>query len=182
MRLQSIAATPFLALALTTLAACGGAEDSADDIADEPALNVVEDPAPLAADEPAPPAVEPTPPAEIAAIAAGDNPLAAVIEAHELAATYVSVLVDEDLLADPRGLEEIGRYHCEGRTGCRAMIWFSRSYLPLSLPVEARQTEAAVFGYGISAAGHELVQWNCDLFPEFEENELQCLPRTHRLL
>lgn len=48
--------------------------------------------------------------------------------------------------------------------------------------LEARQTEAAVFGYGISAAGNELVQWNCNLFPELEEAGLQCLPRPHRLL
>lgn len=168
-----------LILAAAILAACGG-EDSADDA--ERAQQDLAEPLPPPAAEPVPAvAGEPAPPAPPAAEAAGE-PRAVVIEAHELAATFISVLVNEDLLADPLDLEQIGRSYCEGRTGCRAVIWFDRPFLPLALPVDARQTEAAVFAYGINIAGRETAEWNCTRFPEMRTAGRRCLPTTERML
>jgi hypothetical protein len=175
MRLRVTVFPLFLAAAM--LAACGG-EDSAEDTAADPVGQDADAPQPVAEVAIQPAAGQPAPqPAE----AAGE-PRTVVIEAHELAATFISVLVAEDLLADPLDLEAIGRSYCEGRTGCRAVIWFDRRYLPLALPVDARQTEAAIFAYGINIAGRETAEWNCTRFPELRAAGRRCLPTTERML
>jgi hypothetical protein len=178
---------PSLILVSALLTACGSEDSAGDEIgdgaqrgasepvasaADELVLSEAVEPMPLAVGEAAPPA-----PGTLAT-----DPLAAVIESHDLAPTFISILVDEELLADPLDLELIGRSYCRGRTGCRAVIWFDRNYLARALPVEARQTEASVFAFGVDIAGQESAEWNCAVFPEMEAAGRRCLPRTERLL
>lgn len=155
-----------LILMAAMLAGCGG-EDAADDGGGEPAQP--------AAGEPTPPVEEERTPLEIGG---ADGPVAVVIESHELSPTYISVLAGEALLADPLGLELVARPFCEGRPACRVEIWFDRTFLPLALPVQHRQTEAVAFAYGLNLAGRETTHWNCRLFPDIPSLGRRCLPTT----
>jgi hypothetical protein len=185
MNLRAIA----LVLSATALAACGGEEAAEGDAGAEGPQDIIQvppasAPPPVAAVDDVPPvaAAEDVPPiAPNAGVAVGD-PQGAVIEAHELSASFIAILVDERLVGDPLELEAIGRSFCEGRTGCRAVIWFDRGYLPLALPVDARQTEASVFAFSVNIAGREAAEWNCALFPEAQAAGQRCLPTTERML
>jgi hypothetical protein len=101
----------------------------------------------------------------------------AVIEMRILSEDFRAVLVDEALVADPRDLEAIGRYYCEGMNVCRTSIWFDEEFYPNDVPVPVENTQFAVYGFGRNAIiDYEASQWNCNFFPQFEETR-QCLPR-----
>lgn len=155
--LLSRSAIPLVLMA-AMLAGCGG-EEAADDAGGETTPRVEEERTPLE-------------------IGGADGPGAAVIESHELSPTYISVLVGEALLADPLDLELIARPFCGGRPACRVEIWFDRTFLPLTLPVQHQQTEAVAFAYGLNLAGRETTHWNCRLFPDIPSLGRRCLPTT----
>lgn len=143
-----------LAAAALTLTGCGGDEQSATTPAPTEAA---------AADV----AVPVTPPG---------NP---VIEALELNDWYRAILVDRAAIADPHELEAIARPYCEGLAVCRAAIWFNAAALPRAMPVDADAVEVQAFALGRTANGTENVLWNCNLFPQFAD-EQACLPRVFR--
>ena len=150
------------------LSACGGDEDTggqAGGAAGAPATA-----------QPATPAG--TPAANVGGGAAvpfvpGTEP---VIEAIALMNWYHVVLVNPAAIRDPRELEAIARPYCEGLETCRIGLWYSEPDFPRELPVPNYRLNKQVFAFGRTLTGAELVQWNCDVFPEMQAPG-QCLPR-----
>ncbi len=112
-------------------------------------------------------AVVPTP------VAPRENP---VVDALALNDSYRAILVDRGSIANPRDLETIARSYCEGLPVCRAAIWFDENLMPRQMPVSASAVAAQAYAFGRTSTGAENSMWNCDIFPEFEE-ERRCLPR-----
>ncbi len=124
---------------------------------------------PTPAGTPATPANAATP----APLPPGTDP---VIEALALMNWYHVVLVNQAAVGDPRELEAIARPFCEGLETCRIGLWYSEPDFPRQMPVPNYQLNKQVFAFGRTLTGAELVQWNCDVFPEMQAPG-QCLPR-----
>lgn len=167
-----------------SLSACSNDDDAAaDDVVETPAVEQGE---PLAADVNAPvdvspepadqdgetPAVEP----EASAEPAADEPLNPVVDIRPLNDWYFAVVINQQALTDPAELEPIGREICQDLAPCRAAMWFNPQVAPNGFPVAERALREQAFAIGRTADGSENVLWNCNLFPQFEE-ERRCLPR-----
>lgn len=153
---------PLALAASLLLSGCGGAPNSGP--ADATATpNSASPSQPVASQAPAAPVERP--------VEAGGP----ILKLIELNSWYRAALVSREATRNPRDLEAIARPICEGLSVCRVGIWTDQFTMPAAMPVRAPQLEAQEFAFGRTAKGEESALWNCNRYPEFEDEDA-CLP------
>ena len=99
-----------------------------------------------------------------------------LIEHRALNDWYRVGSVSPSVAQTPEELETAARSLCIGLAVCRAGLWLDSVELPEALPVSGDLLGQQLLSFGRVQSGKETVQWNCDLFPQFEDAG-SCLPR-----